>query len=511
MFKSRLSFLMIVLVFLGCENVRPPNEECSQNLDLDKILEAYEQSGKPIAEINFSKPLKREWIRNDFAMLRRILEESNPNIYRYHEKEVLDSLWENTFCALDDSIYYQDFTKYIARVFNTVACGHSGWMHCKDFMKFRSDSMKFFPIDIISNQDRYFIVRDNSLNSGVIKGTEIRSINGESPHILNQKLRSYMYRDGNSIPNAEAEISKYFRNAYSNFIANPDTFVLILKDRSGAEVEIQLPAQSKQSIDSIRKARYEKKEGIGKPLRFKVDTTFHTGTYTIKSFRNEYIQQNEQNFYSFTDSVFQEINKKKVENLIIDLRGNVGGWTANGKKLFSYFIEETMPYILKVECSCVDSFSFAPLLLSNQNILDSMKFKWNEDGLYEWMNYPNLEVRPSMENRFSGKTYILTDEETRSCSSVFSSMMKSHTNAIFIGKECGAAQCGSGGMVIVATLPYTGITVFSSTAKYTTNVNDHLNSRGVEVDYSIDLSLEKILDEKDHDMKYVYELIKNNG
>lgn len=91
---------------------------------------------------------------------------------------------------------------------------------------------------------------------------------------------------------------------------------------------------------------------------------------------------------------------------------------------------------------------------------------------------------------------------------MFSSLMKSHTDAIFIGEECGAAQCGSGGMVIAAILPYTGIKVFTSTAKYSSNVSDPNDSRGVKVDYTIKPSIQDFLIEHDKELEFTYDLIK---
>lgn len=511
--RTRISIILIALLTLSCHSDNKVlNSNCEKTLNKDSIFSEYERKGQPLAEIDFNKPLNQEWTQSDFQLLRLILEEANPNLYRYTNKSTIDSLFEASLCELNDSIYYLDFIKHIAKVFNTMACGHSGWSHTKSFKSFRRDSMKFFPLDILSVDDQYFIVKNNSTDDSIAEGTEIISVNGLKPVSINEKLRKYMYRDGESIPNAETEISKYFKNAYLNFISAPDTFSLVIKDSTDETSQIKLPAKSKNSIDSISQARYgNNKQELGKPLLFEIDSTNSIARYTIKWFRNEYIHQKGQNFNSFTDSVFQEIRTKKIENLVIDLRGNVGGWTANGKKLFSYFTEDPIPYISKVELSAIDSFSFEPLMLFDQGISDTMRFNLNENGYYEWTNYPNQIANPASKNQFKGKTYVLIDEETRSCSSVFSSMMKNHTNATFIGEECGAAQCGSGGMVIAMILPYTGVVVFTSTARYSTNVPDSKISRGVKADYPVKTSIHDHLNNHDKQIEFTYELINKTN
>ena len=111
----------------------------------------------------------------------------------------------------------------------------------------------------------------------------------------------------------------------------------------------------------------------------------------------------------------------------------------------------------------------------------------NSDGLYEWRNYPNTTAKPAEQNRFSGQTFILTDNFTYSCSGMFSSLMREHTNALFAGEETGATQCGSAGMVAGIELPHSGVKVHFSTGKYVAQVTDKNNSRGV---------LPDIIDEK---------------
>ena len=499
--------LIIMLIITGCsDSTQIANDNCYRKLNLENTFTEYNEKGHPLVNIDFNKPLDPEWVQKDFQILRQILEESNPNIYRYNTKSTIDSLFNKKLCLLKDTVSYIQFTQHIAQIFNTIACGHSGWMHSNAFRTYRDSALKFFPLNIISIKNRYFISQNNTIDSPVFIGDEIISINGTTPSKINKSLRKHMYQDGESAPNSEAEISKYFCNAYSNFISNPAVFDLVIKNENGIYDSISLIAQNKTLIDSINQVRCVKSEKMGIPLRFNLDSLKNVATYTIKWFRNEYIAQNGQNFNSFTDSIFKVINIHQIDNLIIDIRGNSGGWTANGKTLFSYFIDQPTDYISKVELSRLDTFSIQPFILSNQGLEDTMQFNLNENGLYEWINYPNLLAIPKKQNRFKGNVYILINEGSRSCSAAFSALMQAHTKAVFIGEENGGSQCGQGGMVMAAVLPYSGTIITTSTAKYTFNVNNLGNYRGVKVDYlvkpnNMDLSL-------DQEMKLAYELIK---
>ena len=509
--KAKILLPLVALLAIACSKPDQSNirvKDCSEPLDFEAIYSEYSAHKKPLADIDFDKPLNPSWMKADFQILRRILEEANPNLYRYAGPSKMDSLFQKTLCQLKDSLSYRDFTKQIAQLFNTMACGHSGWLHSKEYRRYRKKSMRFFPLEILSIKDRYYIVKNNSRDTTISLGTEILAINNQDPAAINQQLRKYMYKDGTSLPEAETEISKYFPNAYSNFIAEPEVFRLKLKDSNGAYQQVEIPALAKSEIDSISQSRYAPAKQMGKPLVLELDSTKSIARYRIKWFRKEYIESRGQDFNAFTDSVFQLLESNAIEHLIIDLRGNVGGWTAYGKRLFSYFIDEPMPYINKVELSSLDSFSFQPLMLSDQGLSDTMQFHRNADNRYEWENYPNLMAYPATNNHFIGQVYILSDEESRSCSAVFAALMKSHTEALFIGEECGAAQCGSGGMVMAVMLPFTGITIFTSTAKYSSNVSDPENSRGLKVDYRIKPSLQDYLNNHDSQLEFTYKLIE---
>ncbi|MFK8036963.1 MAG: S41 family peptidase [Crocinitomicaceae bacterium] len=509
--KKTILILTILLITISCQEVTKYNIENNSSKELfNEIISAYKENDAPLVTIDFNSPLNPEWARKDYIVLRKILEESNPNIYRYHTQIEIDSLFNIKLDQLKDSINYFDFVRHIAETFNTIACGHSGWAHSNDFISFRNEALKFFPLKIKSIDNRYYITGNGSKNANITLGSEILSINGLSPKDINVLLRKHMYQDGFSSPNAEADISNYFRNAYSNFISNPDQFDIIIQDKNDIHNSLTLLALNKNDLDSIFNARYNSNVEVEKPLQFKIELATNTANYTIKSFRNEIITAYGQNFQSFTDSIFDLVEKQNIKHLIIDIRGNSGGWTANGKKLFSFFINESMSYISHVELSKIDSFSFSPLILSDQGINDTMEFEMNSNKTYNWINYPSLTVNPSGKNRFKGQVYVLIDEDSRSCSSVFSALMQSHTNAIFVGQENSAAQCGQGGMIIIAILPYTGINIRSSTAKYSLNVKHPNDTRGIQVHYRIKQSIEDYLNGSDPQIEFIDSLIMSN-
>ena len=503
-----LFFVLIICAFRSTAQLGANNSDCMPNFEIQQVYKEYAKAGKPLIDIEFDKQLNPLWVQRDLAIMKRVLEEANTSLYRYVTKEKVDNIFNMKMCGLKDSVSYLEFVRDVSEIFQTIACGHSGWSHTSSYKKYRNSKMKFFPLKIFSFEDQYFVRQNGSDNKKLLVGDRILKINGQSPKQINRVLRRHMVRDGTSGLNGTTGISRYFHMAYSNFVSNPDIFKLIVKDKlSGKRRTVLLPALYLNVIDSNIISRYAPEKGLGKPLRLTVFPDKRSATYTIKWFRNEYMKSQGQNFKGFTDSVFQVIRNKNIKNLIIDLRGNRGGWTANGSELFSYFINKPTRYINRLELNKTDSFSFSNILLKDQGIYDSMLFKKNKNGLLEWSNYHVQIARPKEKDSFKGNTYILIDDMSLSCSAVFSALMRSHTNAIFIGEETGGAQCGQNGMLIVVRLPYTGMVLRISTGKYTCNVKDVSNSRGVIPDYEVKTTWSDFVNKLDPQMDFVNDLI----
>ncbi len=477
--------------------------------EIQQAIADYNQKNTASIQTHFKQPLDPLRTQTDYRILRHALEEVNPNLYNYHTKTQMDSLFDAHEEVLSDSIYYLDFIRLISRTLNFMACGHSGWTHAPSYLIYRDSNVRFFPLKLFVRQNKYRV--KYSSDHRLQAGDRILEINGQSPKQINDLLRQYMYQDGAGAPDRTSEIERYFENAYSNFIAQPDSFHLKVENSKGEQFALTLAAMSKTELNAQIPDSIRKEQQLGRPLRFTIDSVHRTGIYTIKWFKNEYITHYGQDFNAFTDSVFNEIKKQNLEHLIVDLRGNKGGWTANGKTLFSYFIDHSMPYIKEVEFKRIDSFSFRPLIVMEQGIKDSMQFEQKNTNTFTWINYPSLQVEPAKTNGFTGQVYILIDDMSRSCAGVFSALMQAHTNAIFIGEENACSHIYQGGMVMAWQLPYTRISIHSSTAKYYLNVKNKNDFDGVKVDYEVISNWEDYKKQIDPQMQKALEVIAKQG
>ena len=454
----------------------------------------------------FTQQLDPVKAREDILLLKSILEEANTTLYYYASKKKVDKAFTKALAGMKDSVTYNGFIAAVSSIMHTISCGHSGWDHSAAYKEYRAKNEKFLPFDVLIISGRYYLVRDYSLEQTIPQFAEITSINGQAVRTLTKRLTPHMYSDGYANTGSSTEIAANLRMAYSNFIAKPGSFKITYKPKPNSLYRIEeLRALSLPEIDSIRKTRYGADEGLRVPLRINIIDSIGAAVFTAKTFSNQHIQNANRDFISFTDSAFSVLQSKGLKNLVIDLRGNRGGWTANGKYLFSHFIDTPTPYIKRVYTQKYKDYSFAPLITEEAGYLDTMKLEPNKEGFYEWTNNPNLIAIPA--HRYQGSVYILMDAFTRSAASVFCALMKEHTNALFIGEETSASQSGTNGMVNYIKLPYTGVPYHFSTARYDFNISKPKNHKGIIPDFEVQPDWESVSTNDDKVMQATMKLI----
>ncbi len=490
-----LSFLVIFAV--SCSNIRKGNIPDSDQ----------KRTVNEVSESTFLR-LSPEAYRSDLIVLKNAIDEALTARHRYCSKSELDSTFLRAINSVNPSTDYLDFTRNVSGIFNLIACGHSGWSHSLRYKAYREKSVRLFPFDIVFEKGKCFIKQDNSLENRITINTELLKINDQPIDSIVKSFSRYMNRDGNSNTPSINAFQKYFSMAYSNFIDNPDHFdILTINPETNQKEQFCVSGLLRSEIDSIRRKRYPVKVPVRSILSYRYDSTQSVGVYKIRRFNKQILKHYNQDFETFNDSVFSDLNQNSAQYLIIDLRGNLGGWTTYGKLLFSYFIDREVPYIESVKVQKYKDYSFDSLIVAYPGYLDTFNLEKEKSGIYSWVNYPNLIARPAKDNRFRGQVYILVNDETRSCSGVFSSLMREHTNAIFVGSETGSTQCGAGGMVLGLELPHTKLRVHFSTAMYTNAIHDKAITSGVMPDFEIPF-LGQSTAEDEH-IKAVYKLIKN--
>lgn len=504
--KFSLYSLFILILLSSCSAEPSKADSSSISVTSDNRYKTYlnqlTDSLNRIDSKPFSEFLNTELVNRDLEILERSMKEVQTSLYRYTDSAIINSLFETASSHDKDSISYFEFTQHLAKIFSEVGCLHSGWGHTKAYKTYRNENLKFFPFKIAFINDECYVLKNYSDVHTIQPGDRIRGINNTPIKQVFDELKNYMVADGQSESFKEKAIADYFPIAYSNFISKPEFFLLDMGYDDSITVLLHVKALSKAQIDEQKSKEQKQLNSQKKPtLQYSIDPSNQVLTYSIGSFQNEVLAHGGQNFEQFTDSVFEKITSAEIEHLIIDIRNNSGGWTANGKHLFSYFIEKETSYIKSVKSLKQSDYSFESLIVNGPAYHDTMVF-----NKMSWMNYPNLKAIPQSKNKFKGQAFILVNETSNSCSSVFASLMKEHKKATLVGREAGGSHGGSNAMTVSFQLPFSGIGITLSTAKYDNAVSNP-TSKGVMPDFIIEPTIEDLLKNKDPQLDKVLSLI----
>jgi C-terminal processing protease CtpA/Prc len=180
-----------------------------------------------------------------------------------------------------------------------------------------------------------------------------------------------------------------------------------------------------------------------------------TALLTIASF-NYYWWSNLQEFKTFIDQSFQEIEAQGITDLIIDVRYNGGGSQHASIHLLKYLMRQPFQY-----------FSSA--------LYDE------DEGIQE-----------PFKNAYGGKLYFMIDGNGNSTTGHFMSLVKAHDLGVIIGEELGSNQFCTGGST-TCRLTNTQLEFYVATGTHITTATGLPDETGILPDHTIPQTIDAYL------------------
>ena len=179
-------------------------------------------------------------------------------------------------------------------------------------------------------------------------------------------------------------------------------------------------------------------------------------------------------YFVFLDSAFRQLQNAHIQHLILDLRDNQGGHPIFAAQLLSYLTDGEFIYFKRNP----DVADFEPLYLPMQ---------------------PNTQT-------FTGRLIVLVNGNCLSTTGHLISLLKFHTDALFIGEDPGSTYLCNDFSTQVK-LPHTGLELNIPRTTFVTAVCGFSELEKFPLDYVIQPSIQDILDERDAFSSYAYELM----
>ncbi|AIY13994.1 peptidase [Cellulophaga baltica NN016038] len=479
---------------------------------------------------SIDEPFSQKKMKKDLAVFKEIRQKVNSGLYKYRTKEQIDSIYNWAENEIENLITYREFYNLIITLTDFEGSSHNGTsIPDKKWQNLRKEKSGYFPLPIKWIDEKWVV---NFKNDEIPLGAEIISVNDIPMSNLIPELGKYYTTDGINLTGKRLGIRshfpRYFRLKYG---LQNDFKIVYSKHNSNKNEEIILKSVSYAKYYSnfkkihslpIDRIYYTTLKENQKYSFKQIDSL--SGILKIHSFGmgNEASEEHIK-YTKFLDSVFTQINKSNLKNLIVDVRQNGGGDDPNDLITYSYLTQrkfqenkkawinfEKIP-LLKYYNIGIPKF-IRPLVVGKYNKELQEIFPLEKNGkYYQDENSDDHKIRLPNEKAFNGKIYLLISPAVGSAGSLFASMVAGNKNTTVIGEETTGGYYGHNGHTpLEYKLPKSKIVTQFSIVNLEQDVPEKANqfyNRGIIPDIEINQTYDDFLSNKDTQLNYILNLI----
>ncbi len=422
----------------------------------------------------FRRPVDAGALREDFALLRRTLEEWHPALYVYESQEEIDRLFDETLARVDAPMTPLEFETLIGPVVARVHCSHTRIQLRGPHYAARMHSSTFLPVDPQVIDGRLWVrtsyvdqtaARESSL---LVPGTELLEIDGRPARAIINQLVAVIPADGHIRTLPLWELNWRFHLHYATHFGSPERFALRVRTPGSDQVhELSVPALSfaqwRAAVDEFGP------RAPGWPLD-ELETQILPDEDLAILLHPNFRPSQPEEFSRELEEFFVRIGEEGIGNLIVDLRPNAGGDPERGSELVSYLTDE--PYVY---------FRLDP---EQNSVLDALALR------------SFTQAREPAEHFFHGRIFVLIGGRNTSTAGHVLSLLDQQGRVVLIGEESGATwTCNDNSKEI--TLPATNIRVKIARTTYQAAVTGLPPGVGVQPDHVVQRTVEDMLGGRD--------------
>jgi hypothetical protein len=462
---------------------------------------------------NPEKKFTVEQLTEDFLLFRSALEEGHAGLYRYTAKKELDIHFDMIEKGLNRSMTEYEFYRMLVPLIALIHDGHTRVNLSEALDNHLSNQPILFPFNLRILEKKAYLFRNYSDNPEIPMGSELLSTNGHPISKVIQRMLPLIPNDAHiqTSKYRSLERTSFFGGLFNLIFGQSASYEMTYRDRNSNPLKkITVAGIKAKDLVSILDARYPEAAKENPPVQF--DFRGNIAILTIRTFSMGPYQNAEISYPTFLKNAFQELEDKKTQHLIIDLRDNGGGADAYGKILFQHLIDEPFQYYEHLRINNTEfSFFDHTNIPQSERILNPNRFRKNDEGTFDLLFHPNLGEQKPIPPIFKGKAYVLINGSSFSGTGECTSLIHFHKKAIFIGEECGSGYYGNtSGFMPLLTLPHTKIRVRIPMIRYTMAVSGYPKDRGIIPDHPVFLPIDDLLNGRDAVMEFTIELIQND-
>lgn len=397
---------------------------------------------------------------HDFNEFVDTLRTFHPAIYEFTSEEEFNTKIEELRSEIDNNTSKRDLLWKLEEIITMVGCGHTSLGFFGSYSDL-IDYEEYFPLQAQLIKNEFVVIDPRTNGDRISKGDIITSINDRSIEEIQNRISKHIPSQAH-IRSGKKGMLNAFQDLYIPFVLNfPENYIVKIK---GGNEAIRLAPISE-------KPKYPPMISPNSPCQKDFclnEIDEQTALLTLRTFA--YYGKRTSNFFNFLDNSFRTIQKKGYANLIIDVRGNLGGTSRIPRHLLKYTLNKPFSYFSKSD-------------------------------------FDNLDEIIPFENNFKGKIIVLMNGDGFSSVGQLASIYKDKVRATFIGETLGSNQfCTANQKQFQLTNTKFNYTVARNI--FITNVKEKNTKAKVEPDYYVEQSINDYLADKDIVIEKAMELLK---
>ena len=427
-------------------------------------------SRNPGVDYDFNRKYSVAELRADFNFLRKLLEQRHPRPYEYTRKDEFRPFLDSMYGALNKEMSEREFQFFLLPVIGKVHCSHTKLLPSQYLLDHMATYFSAPPFKLYFTADNAWLLENYSAEPSLLPGAEILSVNGVP---IDQVRRNFLSRVTSEGLNSTFIYNRMNAGIWPNtgeFGLFPglsdypgiDSYALVFRNPgTDMEKKIKLPAIAYDDYPPFAASKHKKAYSL-----YTLDSQ-RTAVLTISSFLRS---DEDHAFVHFIDSSFAVLAAGGFDDLVIDLRGNIGGIPDGSVRLLTYIMPEKFVYY--AHGAGFDEYK-APIALAK--------------------------------NRFTGKVFFLIDGACRSTTGHFLAMAKYYRIGPIIGEEaCASFSCNNNGTP--HTLPNTHLIFECPESFYSVAVSGLQRGRGIMPDHTVTPSVADLIAGKDTVLQFALQL-----
>ncbi|ACB76937.1 S41 family peptidase [Opitutus terrae] len=381
-------------------------------------------------------------LQRDFDQVQRLIETQHPQLYA--DRAAVQQALVDERAHLREGMNELEFYRLLAGVVRRLNCGHTALSLSSSTDTTLHAQRRLLPLAAKSIDGRLLVIRALP-GLAVPVGAEITAINSHTATAVVQQLLDGLTADGANLTRKLHSLNRQFAQLYHLLVDTSSEFsITYLDPQTRLSHSVTLNGVSETDWNALRDPEPAGADDLGSS-EFASD---HAVLF-VRTF-NYYDAAGHTRFFAFIDNFFNEVAARRIQNVILDLRGNGGGDPYCGSYLFQRLIDRARSYFA----------STSPF-------------------------YTDLRVplAPAA-NAFTGSLAVLIDGGCFSTTGHFSSLLSYHRIGRFIGEETGGSfACTAANQSV--TLVYTQLRFSYSTNTFTTAVSGLTPGRGIMPDLPV--------------------------